>query len=125
MGQRYELYCIMVISVILFVFIGVEVFGAWSTSGCREVVRDGNKRVCEGTQLAHFGILFVSVALSVHTLLTFWCYTSGFESKATNVCSSSLYYHLSWSDHLTSVPYSVCDFLLFNKVYVQSHTLSL
>ena len=38
-----------------------ERFGAWSTEGCREVVRDGNRRVCECSQLAHFGILFVSL----------------------------------------------------------------
>ena len=36
-------------------------FGAWSTEGCREVVREGNRRVCECTQLAHFGILFVNL----------------------------------------------------------------
>ena len=35
-------------------------FGAWSTEGCREVVREGNRRVCECSQLAHFGVLFVS-----------------------------------------------------------------
>ena len=35
-------------------------FGAWSTEGCKEVMKEGNKRVCECTQLAHFGILFVS-----------------------------------------------------------------
>ena len=35
-------------------------FGAWSTEGCKEVMREGNRRVCECTQLAHFGILFVS-----------------------------------------------------------------
>ena len=35
-------------------------FGAWSTEGCKEVMREGNRRVCEFTQLAHFGILFVS-----------------------------------------------------------------
>ena len=35
-------------------------FGAWSTEGCREVEREGNKRVCECSQLVHFGILFVN-----------------------------------------------------------------
>ena len=36
-------------------------FGAWSTEGCREVVREGNRRVCECSQLTHFGILFVNL----------------------------------------------------------------
>ena len=36
-------------------------FGAWSTDGCREVMREGNRRVCECSQLAHFGILFVNL----------------------------------------------------------------
>ena len=34
-------------------------FGTWSGDGCKEVVRGNNRRVCECTQLAHFGILFV------------------------------------------------------------------
>ena len=40
-------------------------FGSWSTEGCREVMREGNRRVCECTQLAHFGILFVNPVMSV------------------------------------------------------------
>lgn len=37
-------------------------FGAWSADDCREVATgSGNEKVCECTQLAHFGILFVSI----------------------------------------------------------------
>ena len=36
-------------------------FGAWSTEECREVLRERNRRVCECSQLAHFGILFVNL----------------------------------------------------------------
>ena len=43
---------------ILFTII-IDRFGAWSTSGCREVVQDENHTVCECNQLGHFGILFV------------------------------------------------------------------
>ena len=39
--------------------------GAWSTDGCREVMREGNRRVCECSQLAHFGILFVNLTNNV------------------------------------------------------------
>lgn len=35
-------------------------FGAWSTSGCREVRTRDNHTECECSQLGHFGILFVS-----------------------------------------------------------------
>lgn len=37
-------------------------FGAWSTTGCKEVIVDGssNVRSCECRQLAHFGVLLVS-----------------------------------------------------------------
>ena len=38
-------------------------FGAWSTSGCKEVLQKGNERICSCTQLAHFGILFVNIWL--------------------------------------------------------------
>ena len=34
-------------------------FGAWSTSGCREVVQGESHTVCECNLLGHFGILFV------------------------------------------------------------------
>ena len=37
----------------------IDRFGAWSTSGCREVIQDENHTVCECNQLGHFGILFV------------------------------------------------------------------
>ena len=45
----------------VFSFIHVERFGAWSSSGCREVVRDGNNIVCECSQLGQIGLLFVSL----------------------------------------------------------------
>ena len=35
-------------------------FGAWSTDGCTKVAANGDSIGCECTQLAHFGILFVS-----------------------------------------------------------------
>lgn len=38
---------------------GEDEFGAWSTSGCKEVKKNGNERICSCTQLAHFGMLFV------------------------------------------------------------------
>ena len=44
-----------------------DTFGAWSTEGCREIMREGNRRVCKCTQLAHFGILFVSDYPIMHT----------------------------------------------------------
>ena len=65
-------------------------FGAWSTEGCREVMREGNRRVCECTQLAHFGILFVRRAIikffsmnsnNFHNIIII---TVGLKSKATN-----------------------------------------
>ena len=67
---------------------GAEEFGAWSTSGCREVERDGNRRVCECTQLAHFGMLFVSVTINNCSYrqhdIKMSPFTSGSESKASH-----------------------------------------
>ena len=42
-------------------------FGAWSTTGCKEVVidREKNVRSCECSQLAHFGLLFVSLLVVI------------------------------------------------------------
>ncbi len=61
-GQRYV--CIMYVTrrinnFDVYMHAG-DRFGVWTTEGCKEVMREGNKRACECTQLAHFGILFVS-----------------------------------------------------------------
>ena len=53
-------------------------FGAWSTEGCRMVMKEGNRLVCECTQLAHFGILFVSPIFNIilyHVICIIMCLT--------------------------------------------------
>ena len=41
-------------------YYGLDNFGAWDISGCREIQVSEGRIVCECTQLGHFGILFVS-----------------------------------------------------------------
>ena len=65
MGQRY--ICLlhnitMLPSISFHIGNSEDRFGAWSTEECREVVREGSRRECECSQLAHFGILFVRQA---------------------------------------------------------------
>ena len=53
---------ISLLFMILFLFMLLDEFGAWSREGCREVTK-GGQIVCDCVQLGHFGILFVSIHL--------------------------------------------------------------
>ena len=86
-------------------------FGAWSPDGCTEVVTgSGNEKFCECTQLAHFGILFVSVhsyllcRLTVIALL--FCTGSESETTSTSCCTCSVCAYIRRTVYLT--PVSVC-----------------
>ena len=61
-GTKVYILCIIMCHLYHLIHAGhsEDRYGSWSTEGCREVMREGNRRVCECTQLAHFGILFVS-----------------------------------------------------------------
>ena len=49
-------------------------FGAWSTSGCKEFTDDDDHTVCECSQLGHFGILFVSIeCININNISEAWC----------------------------------------------------
>ena len=66
-------------------------FGAWSPDGCTEVVTgSGNEKVCECTQLAHFGILFVSVHSYLLCRLTIIAllFCTGSESETTSTAAA-------------------------------------
>ena len=60
--DRREINSIMHDDNIFIISPNIIEFGAWSTTGCKEVIVDGssNVRSCECRQLAHFGVLLVS-----------------------------------------------------------------
>ena len=94
-------------------------FGAWSSDGCREVMREGNRRVCECSQLAHFGILFVNLTKLDRVSASITYYLLGFKSKGTDFCRGcfgSLHHHIHWLDHLSTMPDGVSHLLHFSKV---------
>ena len=72
MGQRCVTTLLLandvVILMLIIQFKDEDEFGAWSTSACKEVERNGNERVCSCTQLAHFGMLFVNGLLCVQDI---------------------------------------------------------
>ena len=75
-GQRYThhlIRCYTASSMLLHSGDSEDRFGAWSTEGCREVVKEGKRRVCKCSQLAHFRILFVSL-VTCHYTFVIICY---------------------------------------------------